>query len=141
MPAGRPSKYEENFCNMLITHMAQGYSFESFGAIIDVHRDTLYEWLKKHEEFSDAKKRAHEHCLFWWEQLGRHGAMGLKTMKKKKKDGTTEDVDISRFNAAMWIYNMKCRFKDGWRDDTNFDSNIRPIKLAYDPSKRLITAD
>lgn len=140
MPAGRPSKYKPEFCEMLVAHMGQGYSFESFGAIVDAHRDTLYEWEKQHPEFSDAKKKSKERCLFWWEKLGRHGAMGLKSMKIRR-DGKEEEIDISRFNAAMWIYNMKCRFKENWKEDVNSDADVKPIKLAYDPSKRLITKE
>lgn len=34
-----------------------GYSLTAFAGMIGVHRDTLYEWAKVHDEFSDALKR------------------------------------------------------------------------------------
>jgi len=56
MALGRPTSYKEEYCQMLIDHMAQGLSFRSFAGLIGVHFDTLYEWVKVHPSFSDAKK-------------------------------------------------------------------------------------
>lgn len=60
---------------MLINHMAQGFSFESFAATIDCHRDTLYEWRNVHEEFSDAYKRGNEKRLLLLESIGNKGML------------------------------------------------------------------
>lgn len=95
---GRPSSYEPKYCAMLEDHMGSGMSFESFSAKIGVHRDTLYEWVKVHPEFSDAKKKAHEKCLYFYEAAGVAGMMGK----------------IKNFNTAAWCFNMKNRFK--WKD-------------------------
>jgi hypothetical protein len=48
---------------MLIEHMTKGLSFESFSAVINVNRDTLYNWEKSHEMFFDAKKIGREKML------------------------------------------------------------------------------
>lgn len=95
---GRPSKYNPALIEDLVKHMTQGLSFESFAGRVGVHKDTLYEWLKHHPEFSDAKKRGEAGSLLFWEKLGLLGVVG-------KQKG---------FNATMWIFNMKNRFK--WRD-------------------------
>ncbi len=95
---GRPSKYDPAFCDQLEKHMAQGFSIESFAGKIGVSRDTLYAWSKVHPEFSDTIKRGTDQSLFFWEKLGLMGVLG-------KQKG---------FNATMWIFNMKNRFK--WRD-------------------------
>jgi len=56
---GRPTKYKEELCQLLVDHMAKGYSFESFAGLdeVDVDRDTLYSWRNAHEEFNDALRR------------------------------------------------------------------------------------
>jgi hypothetical protein len=83
---GRPTKYKEEYCDMLIEHFrvqpqimrsketyyadgtlkskeeypiaAELPTFQNFADKIDVNTDTLNEWTKKHEEFSDAYARA-----------------------------------------------------------------------------------
>lgn len=95
---GRPSSYRPEYCQKLIDHMRDGYSFESFAAIADVNQDTLYEWAKVHPNFSEAKKKAFAKSLLFWEQAGINGLW---------PGGET-------FNTALWIFNMKNRHK--WTD-------------------------
>ena len=98
---------------MLIDHMRQGYSFESFGADISVHRDTLYEWIKQHPEFSDAKKVGSEKCYKVWE------AIGLEASKGR----------LNGASAAIWIFNMKNRF--GWKDKQEISGpGDKPLTLV-----------
>lgn len=117
---GRPTSYKPEYCNKLIEHMKKGYSFESFGAIANVNRDTLFEWAKVHKDFSDAKRMATEHCRLFWETLGIMACQGF----------------AKNFSAAAWIFNMKNRF--GWRDKIEVSGDQdNPIKLAYDPNKKI----
>ena len=104
MPAGRPSKYRQEYCDLLVKHMEDGLSFESFAGVVHVDRDTIYEWANKHKEFSDAKKRGQALCQIWWESKGKEG---LFTGKDEK------------FNATVWLFNMKNRF--GWRDQQSIE--------------------
>lgn len=114
---GRPPKYRPEFCAMLVEHMASGLSFESFAAVADVDRDTIYEWAKTYPDFSDAKKRGSAKSQLIWEQ---EGITGMKMMG---------------FNSAIWIFNMKNRF--GWKDQPESDnSSLKPIPLAYVPKSR-----
>lgn len=78
--------------------MGEGFSYETFAAQVGTHRDTLYEWETQHPNFSDAKKKGQALCQDWWEKMGRAGAAGK----------------IKNFNAAVWIFSMKNRFK--WHD-------------------------
>lgn len=76
---GRPTKYREEYCEMLVNYMALPASFESFAAEINVDRDTLYEWRKVHKPFSDAHKRGKMKCLQTFEKTLRlHGKGQLK---------------------------------------------------------------
>lgn len=104
MPAGRPTKYKKEYCDLLVEDMARGYSYEAFAGLIKVHVDTLYEWEKIHPEFSDAKKAAVAQGRRTWEGWGMDG---LWTMTSKEEGSRS-------MNATLWIFNMKNRF--GWRD-------------------------
>jgi hypothetical protein len=99
--AGRPTKYKKQYCEQLILHMKNGLSFESFAAEVMVNRDTLYEWVDKHKEFSDAKGQGEVLSLSFWEKAGRAAAFG-KTA-----------VDFRYWNRFML-----CRFgKFGWNPE------------------------
>jgi hypothetical protein len=66
----------------------------------------LYEWVKVHNEFSDAKKRGEAKSLLYWERLGR-AACDPRLWEKNPQ--------FRNFNTTSWIYTMKCRFnKFGW---------------------------
>ena len=52
----RPTKYKKEFCEKLVKHLSDGFSFESFAGLVDVCEDTIYEWCNKHPEFSEAKR-------------------------------------------------------------------------------------
>jgi len=69
---GRPTKYKKNYCQEIIKYfdkepfeIKEGKevpvnlpTFEKFAVYIDVNYDTLQEWRKKHEEFSESYKKA-----------------------------------------------------------------------------------
>lgn len=118
MAGGRPTTYLPEYCAMLVEHQAKGLSFESFAAVIRVSRDTLYEWAKVHEEFSDAKKEAQSQCLLFWETAGVGGMW------------STAGPGNTNLNTAVWIFNMKCRFRDQWSDEQ---------KLSFEPKKSGLT--
>lgn len=112
---GRPTKYKPEYDEMLIEHMSSGLSFESFAGVISVNQDTLHEWAKVNPSFSEAKKIAFSKCRCWWEKAGISGLWGSKD---------------STFNAAVWIFNMKNRFK--WTDKVEVESSqTNTITLAY----------
>ena len=136
MASGRPTTYEDRFCDLLIDHMTKGYSFESFAAITDTCKDTLYEWVKVHPEFSDAKKRATDKSRLFWEKVGIENIVNIETMEKDES-GSFTAVKKS-LNSAAWIFNMKNRFKDDWKDkhETEFIGStitvIRPEPMRND---------
>jgi hypothetical protein len=128
MPAGRPTSYDPKFCEMLIEHMAKGYSFESFGSVTDTCKDTLYEWVKVHPQFSDSKKRATEKSRYWWESQGIDNILNKKEMTKDS-EGNTVLVETS-LNAAAWIFNMKNRFKEEWRDKQEIETTPSTLTVT-----------
>jgi hypothetical protein len=103
---GRPSKYEERFCEMLIDHMTEGFTFESFAGRIGVNRDTIYEWAKVHEAFSDAKKDGRAAQQFFDEKEM------AKIIQGKNPRG----------NITGLIFKMKnCH---GWRDKVEQETKV-----------------
>lgn len=114
---GQPTKYKAEYCDLLYKHMSEGFSFESFGPSIGVHRDTLYEWCTKHVSFSDAKKKAVDAALLFWETKGIEGMCGK----------------IPFFNSNIWIFSMKNRFK--WHDNVHVEEKTEAkIKIDRDPA-------
>lgn len=106
LKAGRPkTPYDPGYCELLIKHMSEGYSFETFGAHVNCSKDTLYRWRDEHPEFCEAKKQGESKARHWWEEKGAEGACGL----------------IPNFNASVWIFSMKNKF--GYRD--TIDANIK----------------
>ncbi len=98
MGFGRPSKYKPEFCARLLEHCAGGLSIESFAGRIGVCTDTVFHWANVHPDFSDAIKKGRAMSQLWWEETG---ISGMKN-------------EIPFFSAAIWIFNMKNRFR--WRD-------------------------
>lgn len=95
---GRPTDFKPEYCQQLIEHMEEGYSFESFAGRVKKSRATIYNWLDAQPEFLDAKNTAFECSRFFWENIG---------------------INISRLgegNATAYIFNMKNRFPDEWRE-------------------------
>lgn len=66
---GRPIEYKPEYCEMLIEHMSKGKSFESFGAVVNCGRATLYNWRRDHSDFLDAFNTAREKHLEYMESL------------------------------------------------------------------------
>lgn len=132
MAMGRPTTYKKKFCEMLIKHMSEGYSFQSFAGVdgVDVCIDTLYEWVKVHAEFSDAKKRGTSKSLLKWEKWGVEGIQD----EEEYDPITGRLVSRKKINAAVYRMNMINRF--GWADSASQADKMASKKQKQE--KRLI---
>jgi hypothetical protein len=92
---------------MLIDHMSEGYSFESFGGIVSVSERVLYDWEKAHPEFLHSKEIGTQKSMVWWEKIGRSGMIN----------------EIPFFNDRIWRLNMINRFRSKWSDGTKNENN------------------
>jgi hypothetical protein len=122
---GRPTTYKPEYCEMLVEHMKDGLSFESFAAVVNVNRDTVHEWKRVHPEFSESKNRGEAQSMIWWEKLGRAAAAGK----------------VPNFNAAVFIFSMKNKF--GWRDriDANIQVDVTHKPLQISEIKEVLASD
>jgi hypothetical protein len=135
-PISKP--YRKRYCRDLIEHMKAGDSAESFGIFLAEKyknpkllcgKDTIYGWIKDHEEFAEAKTIGIELMLRYWLEIGKAGILGqLKRIAKETpvidKEGrpvvdregkvvTIKEYEPAAFGQAAWIFTMKNK---GWRD-------------------------
>jgi len=115
--AGRPTDYKEEYNELLINHMAEGYSFESFAGLIGTCKQTLYNWIETHPEFLDSKRKGFETSRYFWEGIG----------IKQAKTGVG--------NATAFVFNMKNRFPEEWREKIETE-NTHEVK-AFDIKEQL----
>lgn len=111
----RPTKYDPALCETVLSVGESGGTLAAMAEACDIHRETLNEWLKIHPEFSDAVKRGLQKAQVLWEEKGMKGAFG----------------ELDGFNATGFIFNMKNRFKDDWRDkvETEHSGNLAITKV------------
>jgi hypothetical protein len=126
---GRPTMYKPEYCQPLIEHMAEGFSFESFAGYVSTSSDTLNTWVHKHAEFAAAKKLGRELNRKWWEAVSRKNAM------------------LNSGNAAGIRFNMINRFRGEWTDSQHVDlttkgkeiqKNVNLTNVTEETLRRLI---
>lgn len=105
MPMGRPTKYDPAYCETVIAVGERGGSLTEMAQEIGVVRETLGDWRARHPDFSAAVNAGIQACQAWWERKGREATFG----------------GCDGFNATAWIFNMKNRFRDDWRDKHEFE--------------------
>jgi hypothetical protein len=98
---GRPSHYDPSYCELIRELGAQGKSKAQMASAIGVVRNTLDSWAKKYPEFAQAMQAAQELSLAWWETTGQ------------------QNMIRSGFNATAYIFQMKNRFREDYRDTVN----------------------
>lgn len=121
---GRPTRYQKEYCQQLIDHMSQGLSFDTFAGRISVNPDSLYEWVKVHSAFSEAKKIGTAKRNFLVESMYVQAATGAEVRDTKGR--------VLKPNPAMMIYWTKNTI--GWSDkvEQSFDENTASIfQLKY----------
>jgi len=95
---GRPSSYSNESCLRIIELMSEGRSLEGCATLLGVHPDTLYEWQRKHAEFSEAVRAGRAAATAFWEERlldvakGGHGHAG----------------------AIQWALRNRSRAASGW---------------------------
>lgn len=93
MPAGRPSKYDPKYCDLVIELGAEGLSPEAIAAKIGVNRTTMLVWAGQYPDFFTALERAKDLELLWWEEVGRKALFADK------------------FQQQVWAKSMQARFR------------------------------
>lgn len=103
---GRPTKYRKAYCDKVVELGKQGKSKAQMALELNVCRDTLDEWCRVHQEFSDAITRARDYALAWWEEKAQLGI----------------EFPTAAFNAALYGKVMAARFPEDYRDRSQVDN-------------------
>lgn len=98
MPAGRPTKYNPDYCEQVIQLGKQGKSRVQIACELDVDPKSLRDWADAHPEFSLALTRAKAEEQNWWENTGQTALFADK------------------FNSAVWAKSMSARFRDDYTE-------------------------
>ena len=104
MKIGRPTKYEPEFCDIVVEKMSEGASIEELPLYLGVSKFTIYHWIKQNESFSDAIKEGVALSEAWWREKGR------------------KNLENDKFSATLWYMNMKNRF--GWADKKEIQATV-----------------
>jgi hypothetical protein len=126
----RPTKYKEEYCEMVIEHMQTGKSLASFAASVGTHRQVLWVWRKENPKFNDACNTAIEGAMEYWEEKAAECALG------EYVDYNSDGKQIGkRPNAGMIQFIMKQRFYRDYnrQPSQEIDLNIKP-KIVYKTS-------
>jgi DNA-binding XRE family transcriptional regulator len=117
----------ENYASRT-AHMAQGFSFESFAGLVGVSKQTIYDWQEANPQFLDSKKIGIERARLFWERLGIENIINKETMVRDE-DGNIQQTKTS-LNSTVWIFNMKNRFKDEWKDRHEIETTPQQLTVT-----------
>ena len=101
---------------MLIEHMGNGFSYESFPGSIGVSKQTIKKKKKSNSEFLDAKEVGIEKSRIFWEKLG------IDHIVNESESSKELGSSSKSLNASVWIFNMKNRFQ--WRDKQPDETDV-----------------
>lgn len=116
-PVGRPTVYRNDFCELLIEHMSNGMSFESFAGHpkVRVARAQLYVWREKHKEFQDAFEKGQSGKEYYLEGIALQASLNPKTFP---------------VNTGLLCFFLKNQI--GWKDRVEHTGDVaKPITLNY----------
>lgn len=107
---GRPTKYKPEMCDQIIELGKQGASKHEMAAEIGIRFSTWNNWEHSNPIFMEAVSEALAQSQAWWEKNGRIATFG-------GYDG---------FNATSYIFQMKNRFSNDWRDkrETQYEGGL-----------------
>lgn len=125
MAGGRPTKYTPEMCGKIIELGKVGASKHEMAMEIGISIDTWCSWQNENKEFSEAVKKSTDFSQAWWEKQGRLATFGA----------------FEGFNATSFIFNMKNRFRDSWRDKQETEHSgavTQKIVVGSEQDKKLL---
>ena len=130
MGAGRPTKYRKEFCVQAEKLCKKGFIDKEIADFFEVNVDTIYEWKKKHPEFSDALKSGKVFCDAKVESALYNRALGYESQELKEEiEGgtvikTTKTTKQVAGDTTAQIFWLKNRQPSRWRDKQEVESKF-----------------
>ena len=123
---GRPSSYDPEMCQRVKELGSLGNSKAQIARDLGISFQTWKNWEKAYPDFLEAVKEAQELALAWWEDTGKTGMyMGAKD-----------------FNATMYIFQMKNRFREHYNDasknQVEGDESTEPTLVEMEVARRVL---
>lgn len=146
---GRPTKYNPKYhVPWVRALMREGLTVDEVAEEIGVHRDTIYEWSNKHEEFSDAINEGRSQAdSMVSDSLFRKALGGTYTETRmigtptgnggvapSKVEKVTREVAPDTAAAIFWLKN---RQPDKWRDKREVETVLKEETIADELSQTL----
>jgi predicted transcriptional regulator len=123
-PGGRPTKYNNKFCEKALKLFEKGLSVVQVAAELNVSRDTIYQWAKVHSEFSDTLAMGIAKAEAFWETILQAGASGAN------------DEPV---NPGLLSLIMKCRYHWTETKEVNLTASVDDVtSLSPEDRKRRI---
>jgi len=106
MSDGFKSDYLPEYDEMLINHMSEGYSFESFSHLVNKARSTIYLWAETFPSFKEAR------------EIGNGKAKHLfeSALLAKIQGKSLRGVDPKLSDTASIIFALKTRFRETYTE-------------------------
>ena len=119
-------KYKKEYCDMLVKHMSQGYSFSTFGAKVDVTRQTCYEWVDKYPEFKKAKSLGEQKAQDFIEKR--------LMAKLSGQDLSALGIDTKKIDTTALIFALKTRFHKDYGERQKIEQTVeqKTIQINID---------
>lgn len=116
---GQPTKYKgEETCKIVEKLAAIGNTSEQIADFLEIDQDTLFEWRKKHPEFSESLKKARDFCdeLVELSLYNRARGMKRRIMVTESDGSTSEKIEEIPPDATSMIFWLKNRKRELWKD-------------------------
>jgi len=120
-PEEKYEKYHASMCDQVLDYMSTGMGKCEVAQNLGISYTTLNRWEKEIPEFREALKNGNYLAQAWWEGQGR------TNLNQDNKN---------RFNNTLWIFCMKNKFSEDWRDITEVNQkNTDDVTLKFNLSK------
>ena len=113
--------YKDEYCQQLVDHMAQGYSFESFGANVGCGRRTLFDWVDKYPDFKEAQKQGYEKGKKLFEGILMAKVRGIEA----------KGMDLKKSDSRLLEFALKTRYRDTYSEKIDVQQSGE-VKIVID---------
>jgi hypothetical protein len=119
MTAGRPTKYREEFCEIIKKELSKGHSVQAASATLGVASETVYQWKKIYPKFSDSIKEGLDLGLQLFEKL----------LVAKVSGQSVKGFDSKKSDTACLIFALKTRFHKIYGDVSKHEVDIKTVEV------------